>query len=294
VDAITPRPAVEPITTRRSTLTTAYVVRDKNGGQTLIQLFSKDFVRLTREWQPKVSNPAEWEEFVTIEYKTDCFKIRGNREALDRLVLSETSGELGLVQLSEGADPDQAENSRRPVVYSLELVPKPSPGRKGVPLAATVPPPAAAKRPYGQLFDPGNPPIQLRRPARKTNFVLTDKFGVPTLIQVGFHDCVKLIRQQPMAAGREGIVTIQFPTESFVIRGNREALNRIVQSHASGELSLIQASEGANPDQAENLRAPVVYKLDLVPKPAPGGKGGEVSDEMPQPKDEKRKGVGQK
>ena len=114
----------KPIQSRRSTRKTTFVIPGRGGKQLRFQLSAHNFVELLRFWNPKPENPAESEEVITIEYTSKVFRIRGNKEALDRLEQIECSCELFLVQQSKGADPDRDGDLSEPVVYGIDLIPK--------------------------------------------------------------------------------------------------------------------------------------------------------------------------
>ena len=59
-----------------------------------------------------------------MEFTSDAFKIRGNKEALDTIQRLNRNGELCLVRQCEGVDPDRAEGLGEPVVYSITLLPR--------------------------------------------------------------------------------------------------------------------------------------------------------------------------
>ena len=114
-----------PVRGMKGALTTTFMVGDPKGDRaTPHQLMAHNRLELLRPREPKASNPAELEEFITIEYSTRLFKIRGNRAALDKIQSLGRRGELDHIEASSGVDPEKAEELSEPVVYSVELIEK--------------------------------------------------------------------------------------------------------------------------------------------------------------------------
>jgi hypothetical protein len=69
--------------------------------------------------EPKDKNKAEDEEVIYLSYPAGTVKVRGNRAALDLILLYHEEGALSQVEVTNGVDPEKVDDSKNPVIYSL-------------------------------------------------------------------------------------------------------------------------------------------------------------------------------
>jgi len=249
-----------------------FVFRDQPGRQRRIQLVCHNFVELIRSRQRKASNEAETEGVITVEYTSRLIKIRGNKEALDRIESLEDCCHLSRVQLSEGADPDNDEGKLAPVVYSVELVKKDDPK-----VALQSESPLLVVEPLSAVLNGSGPgPLKARKSTRKVTFVIGDKDGVKLRLQLASRNFIELVRSwepnSKTGAGLEDVITMKYTTRFLRIRGNRAALDRLESIEDCCELGLVKPTEGADPARDEGKPEPVVYSVEAI-EPANKKKG---------------------